>query len=63
MNLCSKRLVVEVILEVIMLMAPAYLDNLGAVGQFILELNQFTMELSCSGGKASQTGASVLLRV
>lgn len=47
MLLCNKRLVTEVILEIIMLMAPTYLDTLGAVGEFILKLNQPTMELTC----------------
>lgn len=47
MNLCNKRLVVEVILEIIMLMAPTYLDTLGAAGEFILKLNQPTMEFTC----------------
>ncbi|UBF30744.1 hypothetical protein K9N68_39805 (plasmid) [Kovacikia minuta CCNUW1] len=46
MNLCSQKLVVEVILEVLMVMAPTYLDNLGAAGEFILKLNQSTIEFT-----------------
>ena len=45
MNLCSQKLVIEVMLEVLMIMAPTYLDNLGAAGEFILKLNQVTIEV------------------
>ncbi|HEY9620916.1 MAG TPA: hypothetical protein V6C78_11130 [Crinalium sp.] len=43
MNLCNKHFVVEVTLEVIMFLAPTYLDYLGAAGEFILKLNQLTV--------------------
>lgn len=59
MNLCNKRLVAEVILEVIMLMAPTYLDTLGAAGEFILKLNEATMEFACNGAKAPQIAQAV----
>lgn len=47
MLLGRQRFVAEVILEIIMLMAPTYLDTLGAAGEFILKLNQSTMEFAC----------------
>lgn len=59
MNLCNKRLVVEVILEVIMLMAPAYLDTLGAAGEFILRLNEATMEFACDGAQAPEIAQAI----
>jgi hypothetical protein len=46
MNLCSQKLVVEVVLEVLMVMAPTSLDNLGAAGEFILKLNQSPIEFT-----------------
>ncbi len=59
MHLCNKRLVAEVILEVIMLMAPAYLDTLGAAGEFILKLNESTMEFACDGVKAPEIAQAI----
>ncbi|HEY9654415.1 MAG TPA: hypothetical protein V6C50_02890 [Crinalium sp.] len=46
MHLCSQKLVVEVMLEVLMVMAPTDLDNLGAAGEFILKLNPALIELT-----------------
>jgi hypothetical protein len=40
MNFYNKHFVAEVILEILMVMAPTYLDYLGAAGEFILKLNQ-----------------------
>ncbi|HEY9659657.1 MAG TPA: hypothetical protein V6C65_14455 [Allocoleopsis sp.] len=45
MKLFNKHFAVTVILEVIMFMAPTYLDQLGAAGEFVLQLNQPTMAL------------------
>lgn len=50
-----QRFVAEIILEVIMLMAPTYLDTLGAVGEFILKLNQSTVEFACESHGHAQT--------
>lgn len=54
MLLGHQRFVVEVILELIMLMAPTYLDTLGAAGEFILKLNQSTMEFACDSHSNAQ---------
>ncbi len=51
-----QRFVVEVILEIIMLMAPTYLDTLGAAGEFILKLNQSSMEFACESHGHAQAG-------
>ena len=46
MNLCRKQFVAEVILELIMVMAPTSLDYLGAAGEFILKLDQPAIEFT-----------------
>jgi hypothetical protein len=43
--MCSKHFVFGVMLEVVMILAPTYLDYLGAAGEFILKLNQPTIEV------------------
>jgi hypothetical protein len=43
MNLYNKHFVTEIMLEILMVMAPTYLDYLGAAGEFILKLNQPTI--------------------
>lgn len=45
MNLCHKHFIAETILELMMLMAPTSLDYLGAAGEFILKLDQPTIQL------------------
>lgn len=43
--MCSKHFVFDVILEAIIILAPTSLDYLGAAGEFILKLNQPTIEV------------------
>lgn len=44
MQFYRKQFVAELILEIIMVVAPTNLDYLGAVGEFILKLDQPTTE-------------------
>lgn len=46
MNLFNKRFIAEILLELVMVMAPATLDYLGAAGEFVLLLHPFS-NLAC----------------
>lgn len=44
MTLHNKHFIAELMLELIMVLAPTTLDYLGAAGEFILKLDQPTIE-------------------